>query len=54
MEAGHVAQNVLLQAYAQGMAGFGFGAFEDEKVSELLPIPTEHQPLYILALGYGY
>ena len=54
MEAGHVAQNILLQAYASGLAGVAFGAFVDEKVSELLPIPEAHQPLYILALGHGY
>ena len=51
MEAGHVAQNILLQAYAIGLSGVGFGAFEDEKVSEVLSLPEEHAPLYIIPVG---
>ena len=51
MEAGHVAQNILLQAYALGLSGAGFGAFEDEKVSEVLSLPEEHAPLYIIPVG---
>jgi SagB-type dehydrogenase family enzyme len=53
MEAGHVAQNILLQAYAMGLAGVAFGAFKDEQIAEVMQLPSEREPLYILALGYS-
>jgi SagB-type dehydrogenase family enzyme len=53
MEAGHVAQNILLQAYAMGLAGVALGAFKDEQVSEALQQPSERTPLYIIAIGYS-
>jgi SagB-type dehydrogenase family enzyme len=53
MEAGHVAQNILLQAYAMGLAGVAFGAFKDDQVTDVMQLPPEREPLYILALGYS-
>jgi SagB-type dehydrogenase family enzyme len=53
MESGHVAQNLLLQAYAMGLAGGAFGAFKDEQVSEAMKLPPEQTPLYIIAIGYS-
>jgi SagB-type dehydrogenase family enzyme len=53
IESGHVAQNILLQAYAMGLAGVAFGAFKDEKVRETMRLPVERNPLYILAIGYS-
>ena len=53
IESGHVAQNMLLQAYAMGLAGVAFGAFKDEQVAELLRLPAERIPLYIVAIGYS-
>ncbi len=53
IEAGHVAQNMLLQAYAMGLAGVAFGAFKDEQIAEALRLPAERIPLYILAIGYS-
>jgi SagB-type dehydrogenase family enzyme len=53
IEAGHVAQNILLQAYAMGLAGVAFGAFKDEQVVEALQLPPERIPLYIIAIGYS-
>jgi SagB-type dehydrogenase family enzyme len=52
IESGHVAQNILLQAYAMGLAGVAFGAFKDEQVSEVMRLPPEQTPLYIIAIGY--
>lgn len=52
MESGHVTQNILLQAYAMGLAGVAFGAFKDEQVSEALQLPPERTPLNIIAIGY--
>jgi SagB-type dehydrogenase family enzyme len=52
IETGHVAQNILLQAYAMGLAGVAFGAFKDKQVIEALNLPQERVPLYIVAIGY--
>ena len=52
LEAGHVAQNVLLQATAMGLGGVPVGAFEDRRVSTLLHLPPNLRPVYLLPLGY--
>jgi SagB-type dehydrogenase family enzyme len=51
MEAGHAAQNVLLQAVALGLGGAVVGAFEDDRVREVLSLPKGEQPLYLIPLG---
>lgn len=51
LEAGHVAQNLLLQAAALQLAGVPIGAFDDRKVAELLELPPDHQVLYLLPIG---
>jgi len=51
LEAGHAAQNVLLMATAMGLAGVPVGAFDDNTVMDLLGLPADHRPLYLLALG---
>jgi SagB-type dehydrogenase family enzyme len=52
MEAGHAAQNVLLQATVEGLVSVPVGAFHDQQVSEILSLPAGHSPLYLLPLGY--
>jgi SagB-type dehydrogenase family enzyme len=49
MEVGHVGQNVSLQAIALGLGTVMIGAFEDQKVKEVLGI--EEEPLYIIPIG---
>ncbi|MFN3533920.1 MAG: SagB/ThcOx family dehydrogenase [Desulfatiglandales bacterium] len=49
MEAGHAAQNVLLQAEALGLGGVVVGAFYDEQVKKALAM--EEEPIYIISLG---
>jgi SagB-type dehydrogenase family enzyme len=49
MEVGHVGQNVSLQAIALGLGTVMIGAFEDQKVKEVLGIREE--PLYIIPIG---
>ncbi len=52
MEAGHVAQNILLQSYAMGLAGVAFSALKADDVLEALRLPTGRTPLSIIAIGY--
>jgi len=52
MEAGHVAQNILLQATALGLAGVPVGAFEDERVAAALKLPRGERVLYLLPVGF--
>jgi len=52
LEAGHVAQNVVLQATALGLGSVPVGAFEDERVCEALQLPEELLPVYLLPVGH--
>lgn len=52
LEAGHIAQNVLLEARALGLAGVPVGAFEDHRVCDLLRLPPTLRPVYLLPLGH--
>lgn len=52
LEAGHAAQNVLLQATALGLAATPVGAFEDDEVARLIALPDDEQPLYLLPVGH--
>ncbi len=51
MEAGHIAQNVFLQAVALGLGSVPIGAFNDNNVQKSLDIPKNEIPLYILPAG---
>ncbi len=52
LEAGHVAQNILLQATALHLGGVSIGAFEDHKVAAVLKLPESHSVLYLLPIGH--
>lgn len=51
LEAGHVAQNVLLQATALDLSAVPVGAFEDRQVADVLGLPTGLHPVYLIPLG---
>jgi SagB-type dehydrogenase family enzyme len=51
MEAGHAAQNVHLQAVALGMGSVPVGAFDDQAVANLLKLPPDQIPLYLVPVG---
>lgn len=52
MEAGHIAQNIHLQAVALGLGSVSVGAFSDSAVTKLLQLPKNLQPIYIIPVGY--
>ena len=52
LEAGHAAQNLLLQAVALDLGAVPIGAFDDEGVQEALGLPGDHQPLYLIPVGH--
>ena len=51
MEVGHAAQNVYLQAVALHLGTVVIGAFHDDQVREILSLPQQEQPLYIMPAG---
>ena len=51
MDAGHAAQNLLLQAVALDLASVPVGAFNDAEVKKTLALPKEEEPLYLLPVG---
>ena len=52
IEAGHIGQNIFLQAEGLGLGAGIVGAFNDEEVNRLMKIPRSHEPLLILPVGY--
>jgi len=52
LEAGHAAQNILLQAVALDLGAVPVGAFRDEDVRALLNLPADHVPLYLIPVGH--
>lgn len=52
LEAGHVAQNVLLQAVALGLGGVPVGAFSDDAVAQVLDLGSDEDPLYLIPVGH--
>lgn len=51
LEAGHAAQNLLLQAVALGLGAVPIGAFDDEGVRAALSLPQDHAPIYLIPVG---
>jgi SagB-type dehydrogenase family enzyme len=51
MELGHAAQNLLLQAVALDLGGVPIAAFHEDRVHEVLALPEEEEPRYLLPVG---
>lgn len=52
MEAGHAAQNLLLQAAALRLAAAIVGAFDDAELQHRLDLPEQERALLILPVGH--
>jgi SagB-type dehydrogenase family enzyme len=52
IEAGHVGQNIFLQAEALGLRTGKVGAFHDNDVIRVMKITRSHEPLLIMPVGY--
>lgn len=50
-EVGHAAQNVHLQAAAMGLGTVVVGAFDDDRVVQILDLPRNERPLYLMPMG---
>lgn len=50
-EVGHAAQNVHLQAITLGMGTVVVGAFRDNDVTDIMNLPDNEDPLYIMPVG---
>ncbi|HEU5260777.1 MAG TPA: SagB/ThcOx family dehydrogenase [Gemmatimonadales bacterium] len=52
LEAGHAAQNLLLEAVALGLAGVPVGAFDDAEILRTLRSARGVVPLYLIPVGH--
>lgn len=52
IESGHIGQNIALQAVALELGTTMVGAFHDEQLAEVLELPAEMAPLYIIPFGH--
>ena len=50
-EAGHAAQNIYLQIESLGLGTVTIGAFDEEEIINILNLPQNHRPLYIMPVG---
>jgi len=52
MEVGHIGQNVSLMAVSIGLGTVMVGAFDDAAVHQVLSLPENLKPLYVMPVGY--
>ena len=52
LEAGHIAQNILLEAVSLQLAAVPIGAFEAKNVATVCNLPPALEPFYIICVGY--
>jgi len=52
MEAGHIAQNIQLQAVCMGLGSVPIGGLDPAAVRRVCPMPRGQEPLYVIAVGY--
>lgn len=52
LEAGHAAENLYLESESLNLGMVVVGAFDDSKVQNVLNLPKDHEPLYIIPVGH--
>ncbi|MBN2456184.1 MAG: DJ-1/PfpI family protein [Sedimentisphaerales bacterium] len=52
LEAGHIAQNILLQSVSLQLGAVPIGAFDIARVGRICRLPRSLEPLYIICVGY--
>jgi len=52
IEAGHIGQNIFLQAGALDLGAGIVGAFDDDALTGVMKTPSSHEPLLIMPVGY--
>jgi len=53
LEAGHAAENLLLQAIALGLCAVPIGAFDDDAVRRVLDAPADDEILLLIPVGHA-
>ena len=52
LEAGHIAQNIQLQAVSVGLGAVPIGAFDIRRIGKICRLPRDLEPLLIVCVGY--
>ena len=52
LETGHAAQNILLQAAALDLSAVPVGSVNEPQVKQLLNLPADQKPVYVVPVGY--
>jgi len=53
MDAGHAAENMLLQAVTLGLGAVPVAAFHDDQVQKAVSLPRDYQPVYLIPTGHA-
>lgn len=53
LEAGHVAQNIMLQAVCMDMGSVTIGGFDKRRITKVCKLPKTLEPLYVICVGFG-
>lgn len=53
LEAGHIGENIYLEAESLGLGTVAIGSFDDDQMINLLKLPSNETPIYIFPVGYA-
>ena len=52
IEAGHIGENIYLEAVSRGLGTVAIGSFYDDQMINILKLPSNETPIYIYPVGY--